>query len=84
MTATHVNIHDREAISNMSYFGVFTRMFVRSHLYTTYEVVYDSLRDLNLRNQCFTTYCNVWPLYTTIFSSVLKLIYCFNMHNVCI
>ena len=57
MTATNVNIHDREVISNMSYFGVFNRMFVHFHLYTstTHDEVYDSLRDLNFRNQCFTT-----------------------------
>ena len=58
MTAAHVNIHDREAIY-MSYFGVFNRMFVHFHFYTTQEAVHDSLYDLNYRNQCFTTYCNV-------------------------
>ena len=75
MIATHVNIHDKEVKSNMPYFGVFNRMFVHFHLYTTHEAVYDSLRDLNFWNHCFTTYCNVWPRYTTIFSSILKLIY---------
>ena len=83
MTATLVNIHELEAISNMSYFGVFNCMFVHFHLYTTHDAVYYSLRDLNFRNQCCTTYCNVWPLYTTIFSSILKHIYFFNMHIVC-
>ena len=73
-----------EAISNMSYFGVFNRMFVRFHLYTIHEAAYDSLLDLNFRNQCFTTSCKIWPLYTTIFSSILQFIYCFNMHIVCI
>ena len=38
MTATHVNIHDREVMSNMSYFGVYNRMFVHFHFYTTHEV----------------------------------------------
>ena len=75
MTATHVNIHDWEVISNMWHFAVFNRMFVHFNLHTTHEAVCDSLRDLNLRNQCFTTYYNVWPLYTTIFSSILKLIH---------
>ena len=59
MIATHVNFHDREIKSNMSYFGVFIRMFVHFHLYTTHDTVHDSLRDLNFRNHCFTTYCNV-------------------------
>ena len=84
MTAAHVNIHDREVIFNMSYFGVFNCMFVHFNLHTTHEAVCDSLRDLNFRNHCFTTYCSVWPLYTTIFSSILKLIYCFNMRIACI
>ena len=84
MTAAHVNIHDREVIFNMSYFGVFNRMFVHFNLHTTHEAVCDSLRDLNFRSHCFTTYYNVWPLYTTIFSSILKLIYCFNMRIACI
>ena len=84
MIATRVNFHDREVKSSMPYFGVFNRMFVHFHLYTTHEAVCDSLRDLNLGNQCFTTYCNVWPLYTTIFSSILKLIYCLNMRIACI
>ena len=84
MIATHVNFHDREVKSSMPYFGVFTRMFVHFHLYTTHDAVYDSLPDLNFRNHCFTTYCNVWPLYTTIFSSILKLIYCLNMRIACI
>ena len=57
MIATHVNIHDEEVRSNMSYFGLFTCMFVHFHLYTTHETVYDSLCDLNFRNQCITTYC---------------------------
>ena len=47
MIATHVNFHDREIKSSMPYFGVFTRMFVHFHLYTTHVAVNDSLRDLN-------------------------------------
>ena len=57
MTATHVKILDREAISNMSYFVVFPRMFV--HFHSTHEEVCDSLNDLDFCNQCFATYCNV-------------------------
>ena len=86
MITTHVSFHDREvkSSSSMPYFGVFTRMFVHFHLYTSHDAVYDSLRDFNIRNHCFTTYCNVWPLYTTIFSSILKLIYSLNMRIACI
>ena len=62
MIAAHVNFHGREVKSSMPYFGVFKRMFVNFHLYTTHEAVCDSLRDLNFCNHCFTTYCNVWPL----------------------
>ena len=47
MIARHVNFHDREIKSSMPYFGVFTRMFVHFHLYTTQDAVHDSLRDLN-------------------------------------
>ena len=84
MIATHVNFHDREVKSSMPYFGVFNRMLVHFHLYATHDSVHDSLRDLNFRNHCFTTYCNVCPLYTTIFSSILKLIYCLSMRIACI
>ena len=84
MIATHDNFHDREVKSSTPYFGVFNRMSVHFHLHTTHEAVCDSLRDLNFRNHYFTTYCNVWPLYTTIFSSILKLIYCLNMRIACI
>ena len=37
----------REAISYMSYFREFNRMFVFSHFYITHEAVCDSLHDLN-------------------------------------
>ena len=85
MIATHVNIHDREVKFIMPYFGVFNRMFVHFHLYITHEAVCDSLRDLNFRDHCFTTYCNVWPpLYTTIFFSILNLIYYLNKRIPCI
>ena len=56
MIATHVNFHDREVKSSMPYFGVFTRMFVHFYLYNTHDAVHDSLRNLNFRNHCFTTY----------------------------
>ena len=80
MIATYFNIHEREVKSKMPYFEMFNRMFVHFHLYTTHEAVYDSLRDLNVRNHYFTTYCNVWPLYTTIFSSMLILtLYCLHL-----
>ena len=59
MTATHVTILDEEAVSNMSYFGVFNRMFIHFHFYITYEVASESLHDFDFRNQCFKTYCNV-------------------------
>ena len=57
-TPTHVKILDKEAVSNMSYFGVFNGMFVHFHFCTTHETAYDSLYDLDFRNQYFTTYCN--------------------------
>ena len=38
-------------------------MFVHFHFSTTHEVAYDSLHDLNFRNQCLATRCNVWTLY---------------------
>ena len=47
MITTHVNIHDREVKSIMPYFGVFNRMFVYFHLYTTHEAVDDSLREFS-------------------------------------
>ena len=47
MIATHVNFHDREVKSSMPYFGVFSRIFVHFHLYTTHDAVYYPLRDLN-------------------------------------
>ena len=74
ITATQVKILDREAISNISYFGVFNRMFVYFNFYITHEAACDSLHGLNFCNHCFTTCCNVWPLYTTCtnFSGILK------------
>ena len=36
------------------------------------------------RHHCFTTYCNVWSLYNTMFSNTLILIYCLNMCIACI
>ena len=46
MIATHVNFHDKEIKSSMSYFRVFTPMFVHFHLYTTCVAVHDSRCDL--------------------------------------
>ena len=41
MTATHVKILDKEAVSNMSYFGAFHPMFVHFHI--THEATCESL-----------------------------------------
>ena len=84
MTATLVKIVDKEAESNMSYFGAFHRMFVYFHFYITHEAACESLHDLDFCSQYLTTCCNIWTLYTTIFSSILKFIYCFNIHITCI
>ena len=86
MTATHVKILDTKAVSNMSYFGAFHRMFVHFHFYTciTHEAACESLHDLDFCSQYLTTCCNVWTLCTTIFSSILKFIYCFNIPITCI
>ena len=51
MIATHINNLDREAISNMSCFGVLNRMFVHFHFYTTHDAAYDSLHLLNFATQ---------------------------------
>ena len=80
MTATHVKIVE----SNMSYYGAFHRMFVYFHFYITHEAACESLHDLDFCSQYLATCCNVWTLYTTIFSSILKFIYCFNIHIMCI
>ena len=85
MTATHVKILDKEAVSKISHFGAFNRIFfVYFHFYATHEASCESLHDLDFCNQYFTTCCNVWTLYTTILSSKLKFIYCFNMLITCI
>ena len=50
MTATLVKIVDKEAVSNMLYFGAFHRMFVYFHFYTsitTHEAACESLHDLD-------------------------------------
>ena len=77
---------DKEAVSNMSYFGAFHRMFVHFHFYITNEAACESLHDLDFRSQYLTTRCNVWILYTIIFSStcILKCIYYFNIYITCI
>ena len=59
MTAAYVKILVNEAVSNMSYFGVHNCMFVYFHFYITHEAACESLHDLDFRNLCFTTYCNV-------------------------
>ena len=82
MTATLVKILDKEALSNMSYFDEFHRMFV--YFYITHEAACESLHDTDFCSQYLTTCCNVWTLYTTIFSSILKFIYCFSIHISCI
>ena len=47
MTVTHVKMPDKEAVSNMLYFGAFNRMCVHFHFYITHEAACDSLHDLN-------------------------------------
>ena len=47
MTATLVKIPDKDAVSNMLYFGAFNRMCVHFHFYITHEAACDSLHDLN-------------------------------------
>ena len=74
------NYRYRSSIKYMPYFGALNSMSVHLHFYITHEASCESLYDLEFRNQCFTTYCNVWPPCTTIFSSILKLSFCFNMH----
>ena len=64
MTATHVKIVDKDAVSNMSYYGAFHRMFVYFHFYFTHEAACESLHDLDFCSQYLTTCCNVWTLYT--------------------
>ena len=75
MTDTHVKILDKEAVSNVLYFGAFHRMFVYFH--NTHEAACESLHNLEFCSQ----YVNVWTLYTIIFSSILKFMYCFNNNN---
>ena len=79
MTATLVEIVDKEAVSNMSYYGAFHRMFVYSHFYVTREAACESLHDLDFCSQYLAS-CVHWTLYTTIFSSILKFIYCLHSH----
>ena len=69
MTATLVKIVDKDAVSNMSYYGAFHRMFVYFHFcifYITHEAACESLHDLDFCSQHLTCF-NVWTLYTTIF-----------------
>ena len=56
MPATHVKILDKEAVSNMPYFGTFNRMFF--HFYN-HEAACESLHDLNFRGQFLTT-CSLY------------------------
>ena len=51
---------------NVPMYLIKTLCYWYQHQYTTHDAVYDLLRDLNIRDHCFTTYCNVWPLYSTI------------------
>ena len=69
MTATLVKFVDKDAVSNMSYYGAFHRLFVYSIsvlFYITNETACESLHDLDFCSQ-YLTCCNVWTLYTTIF-----------------
>ena len=46
MNATLVIIVDKDAVSNMSYYGAFHSMFVYFHFYITHEAACESLHDL--------------------------------------
>ena len=67
MTATFVKIVDKDAVSNMSYFGAFHCMLVYFHFYITHETACESLHDLDFCSKYLTTCRNVWTLYTIIF-----------------
>ena len=90
MTAAHVKILDKEAVSNMSYFGAFNSMFVHFHFYNTHVPACKSLHDLDFRNNTLRHVQHDVAMYghstLPIFSStcILKFIYRFNMHNTCI
>ena len=73
MTATLAKIVDKEAVSSMSYFGEFRRMFVYFHFYITHEAACESLHGLDFCSQYLTTCCNVWTLYTTIFFQYIEI-----------
>ena len=45
-----------------------------SNFYITHEAACESLHNLDFCSQYLTTCCNVWTLYTTILSSILKFI----------
>ena len=84
MTAAHANIHDREVIFNMSYFGVLNCMFVHFNLHTTHEAVCDSLLDLILSEsllydilKCMATLQYHLFQYTKTYSLI-------NVHIACI
>ena len=59
MTFTRVKILDKEAVSNMSYFGAFHRMLVQFHFYITHEAACESLHDLDFCSQYLTICYNV-------------------------
>ena len=70
MPATHVKILDKEAVSNISYFGAFNRMFVHFHFYITHVAACESLHDLDFRKQhlktllqCMDTTLPSFPVY---------------------
>ena len=77
------NYRERSSIEYVIFWR-FHRMFVHFHFYITHEAACESLHDLDFCSQYLTTCCNVWTLYTTIFSSILKFIYCFNIQITCI
>ena len=70
MTATLVKIVDKDAVSNMSYYGAFIACLsisISVLYYITHEAACESLHDLDFCSQYLTTCFNVWTLYTTIF-----------------
>ena len=73
MTATRVKILDKEAVSNMSYFGAFLPMFVHFYFYITHEAACESLHNLDFRSQYLTTYVALYGHSTLLFFQYIKI-----------
>ena len=57
--------------------------FISQLIYLSQQTASVAILDVTeafLNNKYFTTCCNVWSLYNTIFSRILNFIYCLNMH----